>query len=174
MEGAKGFELEVLSRHRPFAMRCVSPFAPPIDRARERVLLRLRATFSISCSRLAGGAGRSICAIARFCFLLLAPAAVDARKSRGSRLTISKSANRSPSTLKRRMARSFPSSRSGCGARRPRRPTRARTCSSSAGPSKLCAPGSPSQRSTPVRCFGGSTNGEMSAPPRSIRRASMR
>ena len=62
--------------------------------------------------------------------------------------------------------------RSGCGARKPRRPTPARACSSSAGQSKLCAPGSPFRKSTPDRCFGGSTNGETSAPPRSIRKAS--
>ena len=127
--------------------------------------------FSISCSRLARGAGRSICATARFCFSPLAPAGVAARKSRGSRSTISKSASRSPPTLKRRRTNSFRSWRSGCGARKRRRPTPARACSSSAGRSKLCAPGSPFRKSTLVRCFGASTNGETSAPPRSIRRA---
>ena len=106
--------------------------------------------------------------------LLLAFGSGGRRRSEIARLKVDDLEEREPVAAdpKRRTAKSFLSWRSGCGARKPRRPTPARACSSSAGPSKLCAPGSLSQRSTPVRCFGGSTNGETSAPPRSIRRAS--
>jgi len=165
--GSKG-----LSAIRRFATRCVSPSAPPIGRGRAKAPRRSRATFSTSCSRHADGAGRSICVIARFCCSPLAPEDAAARKSPDSKSTISKSVNRSPLISRRRRARNFPSRRSGCGARKRRRPTRARACSSSGDPWKLCAPGLLSQKSMPVRCFGGSTNGETSAPPRSIRKAS--
>ena len=67
---------------------------------------------------------------------------------------------------------SFPFCRSGCGARKPRPPTPARACSSSADPSKLYWLGSLSPKSEPVWCFGGSTNGGTSAVPRLIRKAS--